>query len=771
MTIRTLALAIFTCLTFAASNGHAETPEGWDGEWQTFWRSGQAVINLNQDGTSVTGTYQPGNGQIQGEIDERGVLRGTWEQPGARGGLLFALSDEGTAFSGRFDNGEYWNGRRSDGEGRRSTFTASFAPRETLRTYIAAANEAIFQGNAAAARIFEPLLVYEGGTEDARERNRRRELLWKVMNLSTFRVFDAPGTPEGNTATFSIGPAGGSAQYPLRFLKDDNGSWQLVVDREETLRAGLDSFLTDMGYRNYEEAQQAAENSPRGAMRQFLLGMKSWDSGGDKEALAALNLSYLPLRLRDIEGPILSDYLRHVLNRVGFVIWQEIPNDPKQVVPYLHYRHPFGTIAIEKVTEDNGESTRWAFSSTTLLTVPDVFAAIQKMPTANGLAETNSVTRFFQLRETIRGFSPVLLERGFVLENWQWAALVIAIVVSIVMAWLAAALLGGLASVIIDADDHRDEVRQSLAWPLRLAAGGTILFVLLANLGLLHSGFGYGGRLVALIAVIGVTALIFQLIGVIGRTFIRRAETTPGYVDDIVWSLATGLGKMVAVIFGIFVAADVIGLPYEGVITGLGVGGVALAFAARDTVSNMLSGAILMTDRPFKRGDLIAADGEMASVENVGLRSTRLRTLDDSLLVIPNSQLVDKAIVNWGRRRKRKVLLQIGLTYDTPREKFDTFCERLREVYMDQPRSDKTTCYIGLKSFGASSIDIELWGFFGVATYDAFVEAQHALVGDIIDLAREVEVSFAFPTRTIHIERDDEDSGLREQNLVPASRS
>jgi len=202
---------------------------------------------------------------------------------------------------------------------------------------------------------------------------------------------------------------------------------------------------------------------------------------------------------------------------------------------------------------------------------------------------------------------------------------------------------------------------------------------------------------------------------------------------------------------GAIACADIIGLPYLGIITGLGVGGVALAFAARETVSNLLGGALLMADRPFARGDLIETEGQYATIENVGLRSTRLRTFDDAVLIIPNAQLSEKAIVNWGKRRKRKILLEIGLTYDTPRDKLDRFVEGLREVYDAQPRADKTECYVGLKSFGASSIDIHLWGYFKVYGYDAQVRAQHALIGDIIELANKVGVSFAFPTRTLHI--------------------
>jgi small-conductance mechanosensitive channel len=138
-------------------------------------------------------------------------------------------------------------------------------------------------------------------------------------------------------------------------------------------------------------------------------------------------------------------------------------------------------------------------------------------------------------------------------------------------------------------------------------------------------------------------------------------------------------------------------------------------------------------------------------VVNVGLRSTRLRRLDDTIMIIPNAQLSDKAIINWGIRQRRRIDLSIGLTYVTPREKLDAFVQGLKNLFRRMPDADPEDCYIGLKDFGASSIDIEFWGFVRVYTYEDQVRLRHALVGDVIDLAEEIGVSFAFPTRTVHM--------------------
>jgi small-conductance mechanosensitive channel len=127
------------------------------------------------------------------------------------------------------------------------------------------------------------------------------------------------------------------------------------------------------------------------------------------------------------------------------------------------------------------------------------------------------------------------------------------------------------------------------------------------------------------------------------------------------------------------------GRPSSGARPALGAGGVAIAFAARDTVTNMMGGGILVADRPFQRRDVIELDGALAAVERLGLRSTRLRGLDETLLHVPNARLSDRVIANWGRRRRRKSAFAVGLTYDTPRETLAAFVTRLREVVRSQP--------------------------------------------------------------------------------------
>jgi len=375
---------------------------------------------------------------------------------------------------------------------------------------------------------------------------------------------------------------------------------------------------------------------------------------------------------------------------------------------------------------------------------------MQSLPLAEGIPPSEPLTQFFSLRERIRDVSPGLLNRAAVIENWQWIAIAAMVGVVIVLV----ALLGlfiSKAQVDEDAAKTGASQKNGLVLAARLTMWSLILVWGFSLVGIIETPLAALHTLVSAAAVIGATWFAVLATGMIGAFFQRRAATTVSYADEIVTAMAIGIIKLALITVGLLLLAEIVDLPYEGVLAGLGVGGLALAFAARETVSNVLGGILLLTDRPFRRGDLIETHGQLATVETVGVRSTRLKRLDDTVMIIPNAQLSDQVIVNWGLRERRRIDLSIGLTYDTPRQKLDQFIEELRAAMLRQPSADAQDCFVGLKDFGESAIEIECRCFVFVSNYDEQVAVRSGLVADIVDLAKQVGVGFAFPTRTIHL--------------------
>ena len=756
----TFLIAVFSSHVWAQDTGD------WSGHWDTYWRDGEAQMQLKQEGDRVTGTYEPGEGRIEGRTAGR-ILRGSWFQDGTEGPTMFALSEDGQSFTGRFVDGEYWNGKRAtDTVGSDGYLGTRDTPRAVFRSLVYLANAAVYDGDISAVNATEALLLYDGGSSGVRDESRRRRLLWTVLDVSTFRIYDTPRRVEGDTAIFSIGPAGANIEYAIRFRKVGD-AWFVVVPPASDLRRDLDEMVSSLGYETLSQLREETANSPRAAMRDFLMGIRTWRTGGRERALQALDMSFVPPRLYSFEAPLLADYLKQVIDRAGYVTWQEISNNPNRAGSYVFYRHPAGSIVIEQVADLEGGQAQWKFSADTLRNAPKLFAEMQDLPIAARISPFEPITRFFEIRERIRAKAPMLLVRYGSLELWQWLAIPASVVLGVILGWLTAKGVSLLLSRSLYYAERgfRVGAARRIGKPVGLLIGAGFAVRVFTWSGLAETILSAATLALVATAAVALIWFLYTAIDLAEGYFQRRAGRTSGFVDEIAVSLISGVLKVGTVAAGIIAIADVTGIPYEGVIAGLGVGGIALAFAARDTVSNLIGGAILMSDRPFHRGDLIETEGRMATVENVGLRSTRMRTFDDSLLVIPNSQLTDKSIVNWGQRRKRKIRLEIRLHYNTPRDRLDAFKTRLREVYLAQPAADDTTGYVGLRSFGESALNVELWGYFNLTEFEDYVAAKHRLIGDIVDLARDLDVELAYPTRTIRL-LSEEDDGKEDEKTA-----
>ena len=190
----------------------------------------------------------------------------------------------------------------------------------------------------------------------------------------------------------------------------------------------------------------------------------------------------------------------------------------------------------------------------------------------------------------------------------------------------------------------------------------------------------------------------------------------------------------------------------SAVMGALGIGGVALAFAAKDTISNFFGSMTVLADRPFGIGDWVVVGDVEGTVERLGFRSTRVRTFYNSVVTIPNSRMADTNVDNYGKRQYRRVRVMLSLTYDTPPEKIDAFCEGIRELIRLHPYTRKDYYHVYFNKFAASSLDVLLYAFFQVPDWSTELRERHKLFNDILRLAKRIGVDFAFPTQTLLME-------------------
>ena len=210
----------------------------------------------------------------------------------------------------------------------------------------------------------------------------------------------------------------------------------------------------------------------------------------------------------------------------------------------------------------------------------------------------------------------------------------------------------------------------------------------------------------------------------------------------------------VIVIIAVLIVLGEFGVNINGLITGVGLGGLTFALAAQDTASNIFGGLVIISDKPFAVGDWIQTASIEGTVEDISFRSTRIRTFDDALLVVPNSTLSSASITNWSKMNKRKVKFNIGLTYNTAPSQvkniiadIETFLNSHKDIVSDTP-------LVKLDEFGSSSLNIIVMFFTSQTSLAELKRVREEINYEILDVVHRHESSFAFPSTSVYMEKN-----------------
>ncbi|TRX58305.1 mechanosensitive ion channel family protein [Fulvivirga sp. M361] len=258
-----------------------------------------------------------------------------------------------------------------------------------------------------------------------------------------------------------------------------------------------------------------------------------------------------------------------------------------------------------------------------------------------------------------------------------------------------------------------------------------------------------------------VFAIVFfyRLVDIISFYMGKLAEKTESTLDDqLVPLLRKVLKTFVVVVGGLFIL-DNLEFDITGLIAGISIGGLAFALAAQDTIKNFFGSLMIFVDRPFQVGDWITSGDVDGTVEEVGFRSTRIRTFRNSLMYIPNGLITNQTIDNHGLRHYRRFMTNIALTYDTPTDLIEVFVEGLEEIVKKHPKTRKDYYEIHFNDMADSSLNILFYIFFKVPSWTEELRSRHEVLLEIVKLADQLGVNFAFPTQTLHMETFPEKKG------------
>ena len=222
-------------------------------------------------------------------------------------------------------------------------------------------------------------------------------------------------------------------------------------------------------------------------------------------------------------------------------------------------------------------------------------------------------------------------------------------------------------------------------------------------------------------------------------------------------TLMSFLRMAVKVLIMLFAALAIVaetGTDVTALITGLGLGGLTFALAAQDTASNLFAGVVILLDHPFAVEDYIETPDVVGTVEEITFRSTRLRTLTNAQVVIPNNALTSKPITNWSRLQKRRVAFTIGLEYGTTSEKMQRCVNRITELLNTSDEVVEGSPSVNFDAFATSSLNINIVYYTKVVALAPHLKVKEALNLQIMAIVEEEGCSFAFPTQTLHIQKD-----------------
>jgi len=206
------------------------------------------------------------------------------------------------------------------------------------------------------------------------------------------------------------------------------------------------------------------------------------------------------------------------------------------------------------------------------------------------------------------------------------------------------------------------------------------------------------------------------------------------------------------IIAGVMVV-DNLGFDIGGILATLGVGGLAMAIAAKDTVANLYGSIALILDRPFKVGDWIQVGNDVdGDVEEIGLRSTKVRTWPKTVISIPNAVLANEKINNWSRMPKRRVKQVVGVTYETPPETMNAIVEDIRALLRADEGVNQEFILVNWTDFGSSSLDILVYYFTKTTKWLEYMDVRQRINTRIAEAVKARGSSVAFPTRTLYLE-------------------
>jgi len=484
----------------------------------------------------------------------------------------------------------------------------------------------------------------------------------------------------------------------------------------------------------------------RGTPRSSVKGFFKAARGGDYERAAQyLDLRNLPRRIDKSEGPELARQLKIALDRTLWVELEQISGDPKgnvedglpsqrETLGYIKTPEKTVDILLQRIPREDGVLI-WKFSNRTVAEIPQLYKHFGYRP----------------FEEMLSKVFPDFTLLGW--QLWQWALFLIALPLTYLAALLPTWIVGRLV--------RGRETEMSRKFSLLITGPiRVVLWVLFIRAAVSYIGVSATGRSLFSAGPLLTIALAWVAIRLADLVFDWWAENLQEKGEKSAVVLVQPVRKIakgLVVLFAALLWLDNIGFNVSTLLAGLGVGGIAVALAAQDTLKNFFGSVMILLDKPFSVGQRVTVKGHDGVVEDIGLRSTKIRLLTGHQATVPNDQMANIDIENIGRRPHIRRLTNITITYDTPPEKIEK-AVNIIETTLDNHEGMETDFppRVYFNEFNPYSLNILVLYWYHPPDYWSFLAFSQRVNLQIMREFEKEGIQFAFPTSTTYLTQDDE---------------
>jgi MscS family membrane protein len=312
-----------------------------------------------------------------------------------------------------------------------------------------------------------------------------------------------------------------------------------------------------------------------------------------------------------------------------------------------------------------------------------------------------------------------------------------------------------------------DEILARAIGPLRLAVALLVFRAGTLPLGLPDRAYTLLGALLGVASIFAVAWALGRMVDLIAEEIRHRLVEDEQLGGVALVNPGRHAVKVLIGVIAAVAAVDNLGFDVTALVAGLGVGGLAVALAAQKTVENLFGGVTLYADRPVRVGDFCRFGDQIGTVEEIGLRSTRVRTLERTLVSIPNADFSARALENYTQRDRMLLQHTIGLRYETTPEQLRYALVEIRRLLYAHPRVLGEPARVRFMGFGACSLDLEVFAYVDSRDWNDFLGVCEDVLLRIMDVVERAGTGFAFPSSTVYLGRDE---GLDPERRAAAER-